>query len=112
MVIDIQRMLFSQSFLKLIIQINRDLKIFYKEYGGEELMNPLLNYPDMKNKCPIQVIDLRFQVDHITPKKIQLFEEFMTDPANVNGRLFVILIRHRQIEMISDTNKIVEVKVI
>ena len=63
----------------------------------------------MKNKYPIQVIDLRFQVDHISPKKIQLFEEFNTDPANVNARLFVMLIRHRQIEMISDGNKILEV---
>ena len=29
----------------------------------------------MKNKYPIRVIDLRHQIDHITPKKIQLFEE-------------------------------------
>ena len=66
----------------------------------------------MKNKYPIQVIDLRHQVDLITPKKIQLFEDFNTDPANVKARLFVILIRHRQIEMISDGNKIIETEVI
>ena len=64
----------------------------------------------MKNFYPIQVTDLRFQVDHITPKKVQLFEEFSEDPNN--ERLFVILIRHRQSEMISDGNKIIEVKVI
>ena len=64
----------------------------------------------MKNFYPIQVIDLKFQVDHITPTKIRLFEELSKDPYN--GRLFVILIRHRQIEMISDGNKIIEVKVI
>ena len=29
----------------------------------------------MKNKYPIQVIDLRHQIDHISPKKIQLFEK-------------------------------------
>ena len=75
-------------------------------------MNPFISYTDMKNKHPIQVKDLRFQVDHITPKKIQLFEEFNTDPANVNARFFVKIIRHRQIEMISDGNKIIEVKVI
>ena len=57
-----------------------------------------------------QVTDLRFQVDHITPKKTQLFEEFF-EVLN-NEILFVILIRHRQIEMISDGNKIIEVKVI
>ena len=57
----------------------------------------------MKNFYPTQVIDLRFQVDHITPEKIQLFEEFSEDPDN--ERLFINLIRHRQIEMISDGNK-------
>ena len=65
----------------------------------------------MKNKYPIQLIDLSFQVDHITFKKIQLFEEIKTDPANVNTKLFVILVRHKQIEMISDGNRIIEVKV-
>ena len=90
----------------------RDLQFFYKEYVGETLMNPFISYPDMKNKYPIQVIDLRHQVDHITPKQFQLFEEFKTDPDNVNARLNVILIRHRQIEMISDGNKIIGVKVL
>ena len=88
----------------------RDLKLFYKDYIGEELMNPFISYIDMKNKYPIQVIDLRHEVDHITPKKIQLFEEFNTDPTNVNARFFVILLRHRRIEMISDGNKIIEIK--
>ena len=66
----------------------------------------------MQNKYPIQVIDLRHQVDHVFPKKIQLFEEFITNTAKVNARLFVILIRRRQIEMISDGNKKTEVKFI
>ena len=64
----------------------------------------------MRNKYPIHVIDLRCQVDHITLKKIQLFEKGNTDPTKVNARLFVTLFRHRQIEMISDGNKIIEVK--
>ena len=64
----------------------------------------------MKTKYLIQVIDLRFQVDHITPKKIQLFEEYRAKPAN--AKLFIILIRRREIEMISDGNKLIEVKVI
>ena len=64
----------------------------------------------MKYLYPIQITDLRHQIDHLTPKKIQLFAEFNADPAN--ERLFIILIRHRQIEMISDGNKIIEVKVI
>ena len=74
------------------------------------MLNRFVSHPDMKNKYPIQVIDLRFQVDHITPKKIQLFEEYRVDPAN--ARLYVILIRRREIEMISDGNKLIEVKVI
>ena len=64
----------------------------------------------MKNKYPIQVIDLRFRADHITPKKIQLFEEYRADPAN--ARLYVILIRRRQIELISDGDKLIDVRVI
>ena len=92
----------------------RDLKLFYKEYVGEELLNPFISYPDMKTKYPIQVIDLRFQPDHITPKKIQLFEEYRADPANNpnHARLYIILIRRREIELISDGNKLIEVKVI
>ena len=59
---------------------------------------------------PIQITDLRHQVDHLTPMRIQLFEEFDDDPAM--ERLFVILARHRQVEMISNGIEIVEVKVI
>ena len=64
----------------------------------------------MKTKYPIEIIDLRHQSDQITPKKIQLFHEYRTDPDNV--RLFIILIRRREIELISDGNKLIEVKVI
>ena len=68
----------------------------------------------MKTKYPIQVIDLRFQPDHITPKKIQIFEEYRADPANnpINARLYFILIRRREVELISDGNILIEVKVI
>ena len=51
----------------------KDLKLFYKEYVGEKLPNLFIRYTDMKNKYPFQVIDLRFQVDIINPKKNQLF---------------------------------------
>ena len=90
----------------------RDLKCFYQEYVGEQLMNPFISYTDMKNKYPIQVIDLRHQIDHISPKKIQVFEEYKNDPVYVNKRLYFILFRHKQIEMISDGSKFIEVKVI
>ena len=44
-------------------------------------------------------------------KKNHLFEEINTDPANVFSRLFVILVRHRNIEMVSDGNKKIGMKV-
>ena len=64
----------------------------------------------MKIKYPSEIVDLRHQPDHITPKKIQLFQGYGTDPNN--ARLYLILIRHREIELISDGNKLIEVKVI
>ena len=88
----------------------RQPKLFYKDYLGEQLLNPFISYTGMKNIYPIQVIDLRFQVDHINPKKIQLLQEYRR--ATNNARLFMILIRHRQIKVISDMNKITEVTVI
>ena len=38
-------------------------------------MTPFISHPDMKNKYPIQVIQLRFQIDHITPKKIKYLKK-------------------------------------
>ena len=92
------------------IEQYKDLKLFFKEYIGEELMSPFISYPDMKTKYPIQIIDLRHQPDHITPKKIQLFQEYTADPEN--AKFYLIVIRRREIELISDGNKLIEVKVI
>ena len=64
----------------------------------------------MKKVYSIKKIDLRFHVDLITPKKIQLFEKFSERPDKES--VYVILIRHRQIEVISDGNKIIEVKLL
>ena len=92
------------------IEPYKDLKLFFKEYIGEELMSPFISYPDMKTKYPIQIIDLRHQPDHITRKKIQLFQEYTADPEN--AKFHLIVIRRREIELISDGNKLIEVKVI
>ena len=73
-------------------------------------MSPFISYPDMKTKYPFKIIDLRHQSDHITPEKIQLFLEYGADLEN--ARSFLILIRRREIELISDGNKLIEVKVI
>ena len=64
----------------------------------------------MKTKYPIEIIDLRHQPDHITPRKIQLFQECGADPNN--AKLFLTLVRRRETELISDSNKLIEVKVI
>ena len=60
---------------KTITLKKKDLKLFSNEHVGEELITPFISYPDMKTKYPIEIKDLRHQSDHITPKKIQLFQE-------------------------------------
>ena len=92
------------------IEQYKDLKLFFKEYIGEELMSPFISYPDMKTIYPIEIIDLRHQTDHISPKKIQLFQEYNADPDN--AKFSLILIRRREIELISDGNKLIEIKII
>ena len=62
----------------------------------------------MKTNYPIEIIDLRHQPDHITPKKIQLLQEYGTDSDN--DRLFLIVIRRREKELISEGKKLLEVK--
>ena len=88
----------------------KGLKFFFKEYIGEQLMSPFISYPDMKTKYPIEIIDLRHQSDHITPKKVQLFLEYGADPEN--ARFFLILIGRREIELISDGIELIEIKII
>ena len=89
----------------------RDLKLFFKEYVGEPMFSPIISYDKMKKYFPIQIIDLRFQVNHTSPKKIRrLFEEHDNNPVNTN--LYIILIKHREIKMISDGNKIIGVEVV
>ena len=73
-------------------------------------MSPFLSYSDMKTKYPIQIIDLRHQSDHMTPKKIQLFHEYSADPEK--AKFYLVIIRRREIELISDGNKLIEAKVI
>ena len=92
------------------IEQYKDLKFFFKEYIGEQILSPFISYPDMKTKYPIEIIDLRHQSDHITPKKIQLFLEYGANPEN--ARYFRILIRRREIGLISDGNKLIEIKII
>ena len=92
------------------IEQYKDLKLFLKEFVGEQLMSPFISYPDMKTKYPIEIIDLSHQSDYIRPKKTQLFLEHGSDPEN--ARFFLILIRRREIEVKSDAYKLIEIKII
>ena len=51
------------------IEQYENIKMLFKEYIGEPLLNSFISYPDMETKYPIGIIDLRHQPDHITPKK-------------------------------------------
>ena len=61
----------------------------------------------MKKYYPFEIIDLRFQVDHISPNKIRLFKEYDENP--INTIIYIILIKHREIKMISHGNKNISV---
>ena len=73
-------------------------------------MSLFLSYPDMKTQYRIEIIDLGHQPDHITHKKIQLFQEYCDDPEK--AKFYLIIIRRTGIELISDGNELSEVKVI
>ena len=51
----------------------------------------------MKTKYSIGIVDLRHHSDHITSKRIQLIQEYGT--ALDNARLFLILIKRKEIEL-------------
>ena len=86
---------------------NRDLELFCEEIVGEPLLPPLKAYEkneDLLSYTLVQNFDLRFQVNYIILKKIMLSEEYDEDQTNTN--LYIILIKHREIKMISDGDKI------
>ena len=92
------------------IEKYKDLNLFSKEFVGEPILSPFISYPNLKTKYPIEIIDLRHQTDHIKPKKIQLFLEYSAHPEN--AKFYLIIIIRREIELISDGNKLMEVKFI
>ena len=71
------------------IDQNRDLNLYFRDYIGEPILNPLISYPDMRTNYSIGITDLRHQLDHISSKGTQLFQESGTDPDN--ARLFLNL---------------------
>ena len=67
----------------------------------------------MKKCYPIQVIDIRFEVDHANRRKIQFCEEHRGDPkkAHIKARFFTFLIRHIELKIFPDGNENNENKV-
>ena len=66
----------------------KDLELIFKEYIGEPILNSFISFPDMKTKYPFEILGLRHQLDHITLKKIKLFQEYGADPNK--AKLFLI----------------------
>ena len=73
-------------------------------------MIPFISHPDMKRKYPIEITDLGLQPDHTTPTKIQHFQEYSDHPEN--AKFYLIIIRRRKIELISDGYQLIEVRAI
>ena len=59
-----------------------NLKLFQKIYFGEQLLSPIISYDKIKTCYSIQIMDLRIEVDHVTPTKIRLFDEYDGNPVN------------------------------
>ena len=55
----------------------RDLRLLFKEYIGEPILNPPISYPDMKTKYSIGIIGLRHQPHFITSKKVDCFKNMV-----------------------------------
>ena len=92
------------------IEEYNDSKLFFKEYIGDHLLKPFISYQDLKTKYLIGLIDLRHQLDHTTPKQLQVFQEYSADSNNAT--MLLLLIRRREIELISDGIKLIEVRVV
>ena len=52
---------------KIYLDHYRDLKLFYKVYVGEPMLNPIITHDKMKTYYPSQKLDLRFQIDLLPP---------------------------------------------
>ena len=86
----------------------RDPKLNGKGYVGEDILISFLYYTSKINFFRIQVIVLRFQIDHISPRKFQHFEEYRR--AANKARWLVILIKREEIKINSNGVKIAEIR--
>ena len=84
------------------------MNLFFKRYIGKPKLNPVKTYPDMKTEKPVKIIDLRHLPDQITAKKMKTSKKMALILIMLD---VLVLIRRREIELISDGNKSIEVKV-
>ena len=78
-------------------------------YAQEPILKPFISNTDIKSFCPIEVTDLRLQVENIHSKKFHLFAEYRDNPDN--ARLPKIIIRRTKMKTVSDGNKINTIEV-
>ena len=106
--LDIQRIQPKQITLKTDIWIKREIsKNIIKNTQKNHYQ---IRFLGLKTYYPFQVIDLRFQIDYLTPKRTRLFEEYETAPEHTN--LHFILIKHKEIKVVSKGNKTTTIELI
>ena len=91
----------------------RDLTLFYGKYVGEPMMNPIITYDKTKRWYPFEISDLRFQVDHKSPKKNRFWKENCDNPVNTIIYIYICIIflrKHKVIKMISHSYKVISVE--
>ena len=76
----------------------RDLESFYRKLFGKQMVSPTITYDKRKTYIPIRINDLKFQVDYVTPEKN--FEGNVLAPTDTD--LYDIILKHKEIKMVSD----------
>ena len=71
-----------------------DQRLFCKVYFGDQILSLIIKHEKVKTHYPKQVIDVRFQVDYVTPKKYRPFEKHHTDPFDTS--LFVLIPKQKK----------------
>ena len=72
------------------------------------MLSSIIKFDKMRTYYPLQINGSRFQMYLVTPKKIQIFQDWDVDSTVIN--FFVVLIKHVEIKMISDMNKFREIE--
>ena len=91
----------------------RDFISVFRDQFGEPLLNPFVTHPHMKNFYLVQDIDLRIQVDHVNHRKNHFVKKTEVILSTLMLKLHCLLqYSIVQTKVLSDGNKITQVKVI